>query len=391
MQDKTQFQKPSLIVGLEKSIRWRRLSRISEVVEKIDVRLKSCLNIESSISPLLETLGLEAQLGKEATPSKLNGETSPDTCTFGEEIPVGIDREVENDIPVIMNQDRGSDPPPIPPMPPIDPLVRPRGLPIVVPQNLPAVDMPSHLPKFYGTKDEDPSRHMERYIERLASSLVTNPGYWLVWFPTTLEGEAYEWYRDHVEEYFKGWDQLQRELLNEFRPEVGQSTALRQLVSLKQGREEEILAYIRRFDLVCTWFVGTMLNDDTLKQFFIQGFFKSMRIRGVLERNPQTLADAKRAVRVMESLDRDHGRLWRRENELILQFIPIRLRMMMGETVKYESQVPYAIFNTGPRPLAVREPTPLLALPAPRADPHLDEVERKLGASQLGFQKAIIK
>ena len=152
----------------------------------------------------------------------------------------------------------------------------------MVPQNLAAVDMPSHLPKFYGTKDEDPSRHMERYIERLASSLVTNPGYWLVWFPTTLEGEAYEWYRDHAEGHFIGWEQLQREFLNEFRPEVGQSTALRALSSLKQGRKEEILAYIRRFDLVCTRFVGTMLNDDTLKQFFIQGFFKSGTIRGVV-------------------------------------------------------------------------------------------------------------
>ena len=69
---------------------------------------------------------------------------------------MGIDREVGEDTPVIMDQDRGPDPPPI------DPLVRPRGLPIVVPQNLPVVDMPSHLPKFYGTKDEDPSRHMER-------------------------------------------------------------------------------------------------------------------------------------------------------------------------------------------------------------------------------------
>jgi hypothetical protein len=73
---------------------------------------------------------------------------------------------------------------------------------------------------------------------------------------------------------------------------VGQSTALRALSSLKQSREEEISAYIRRFDLVCTRFVGTMLNDDTLKQFFIQGFFKLGIIRGVLERNLLTLADA---------------------------------------------------------------------------------------------------
>ena len=93
-----------------------------------------------------------------------------------------------------------------------------------------------------------------------------------------------------------------------------------------------------------------MLNDDTLKQFFIQGFFKLETIRGVIERNPQTLADANRAAREMESFDRDHEKLWRREDELIPQFIPIRPRVMAEEPVKYESQVPYAIGNSGPRP-----------------------------------------
>ena len=58
---------------------------------------------------------------------------------------------------------------------------------------------------------------------------------------------------------------MQQEFLNEIRPEVGQSTALRALASIKQDRDEEISVYIRRFDLVCTRFVETMLNDDTLK------------------------------------------------------------------------------------------------------------------------------
>ena len=122
----------------------------------------------------------------------MSGETSSEIYTFGEEIPIDIDREVGEDTPLTMDQDHGVDPPPIHPMPSIDPLMKPRGLPIVVPQNLQAVDMPSHLPTFYGTKDEHTSRHMERYIERLASSLVTSPGYWLVWFPITIEGVAYE-------------------------------------------------------------------------------------------------------------------------------------------------------------------------------------------------------
>ena len=65
--------------------------------------------------------------------------------------------------------------------------------------------------------------------------------------------------------------------------------------------------------------------------------------------------------------------------------------MVAGKPVKYESQMPYAIVDMGPRPLAVTEPAPLLALPALRADLYLKEVERRLGASQLGFQEAMIK
>ena len=56
MQGKTRSQKPNLILGLDKSTRRRRLFRISEVVKEVDVRLEVCLNVESSVSPLLETL-----------------------------------------------------------------------------------------------------------------------------------------------------------------------------------------------------------------------------------------------------------------------------------------------------------------------------------------------
>lgn len=151
------------------------------------------------------------------------------------------------------------------PWPQIDPLVRPRGLPIVVPGDLAPANIPTNLPRFYGSRDEDPSLHMERYIEVLSSSLVVNPGYYLVWFPTTLQGEAYDWYRDHGEGHFVEWPQLQGEFLNHFRPEVGQSAALRAVAAVRQGRDEDISSYVRRFELVCTRFVGNMLNDDTLK------------------------------------------------------------------------------------------------------------------------------
>ena len=55
-------------------------------MEEVDVRLDCCLNVEPSVSPLLDTLEVEAQLDKEATPSKLSGETLSETNTLGKEI-----------------------------------------------------------------------------------------------------------------------------------------------------------------------------------------------------------------------------------------------------------------------------------------------------------------
>ena len=61
--------------------------------------------------------------------------------------------------------------------------------------------------------------------------------------------------------------------------------------------------------MVCARYVGLLLKDDTLKQFFIQGFIKSIIIGGVLERNPRTWAEAKVAARKMEHIDRNYERL----------------------------------------------------------------------------------
>ena len=128
------------------------------------------MNVKPNIRLLLDTLESEAQIRKDATSSKLSGETSSENCTPREEFPIDVDRGLRGNALVTINLDREMDPLPIPPMSSIDLLVRPKGLPIVVSQNLQAVNMPSYLHKFYETKDEDPSRHRERYIDKLASS-----------------------------------------------------------------------------------------------------------------------------------------------------------------------------------------------------------------------------
>ena len=174
------------------------MDKITQILEYV-VRCKyfeACVHIENPIMNLY-------QIEEEDLPSNLSGEIFEGTNIVRERVFVSTTEVSRKRSHVTMNPPGGGgippSIPPIPPFPPIDPLVRPRGLPIVVPSGLALVDIPSNLPNVYGINDEDLSRHMERFIERVISYLITNQRYWLVWFPTILEGEAYEWYRDHDE------------------------------------------------------------------------------------------------------------------------------------------------------------------------------------------------
>ena len=158
-----------------------------------------------------------------------NKSTSSDQDTFSSKSPPFS--------PKILNtNDQGDnmDPPP-PPIDGIDPMMRPQGLPIVVPPNLREIPIPTHLPKFSGSPHKDPTAHVERFEELLVSSLVTNPGHYLNWFPNTLMDSAYSWYRSHAPRTFTTWDQLQIAFLRQFRPKTNQQQALAALTNTRQG------------------------------------------------------------------------------------------------------------------------------------------------------------
>jgi hypothetical protein len=96
-----------------------------------------------------------------------------------------------------------------------------RGLPIVVPQ-VPQIAILANLPKFSGSRNEDPIAHIERFEELLISSLVTQRKYYLIWFPTTLIDSAYSWYRSHNTGTFTTYVQLLAAFLNLYRSETRQ-------------------------------------------------------------------------------------------------------------------------------------------------------------------------
>ena len=131
---------------------------------------------------------------------------------------------------------------------PVDLMIQPRGLAIVVPPNLREIPIPTNHPKFSGSQHEDPTAHVERF-EVLVSSLVTDSGHYLIWFPNTLTDSAYSWYRSYAPRTFTTWDQLQMAFLRQFRPETGQQQALAALTNIRQGHTEDIISYVRRFEI----------------------------------------------------------------------------------------------------------------------------------------------
>jgi hypothetical protein len=248
-----------------------------------------------------------------------------------------------------------------PPPPPINPMMLPRRLPIVVPQ-VPQIAIPANLPKFSGSRNKDPTTHVERFEELLISSLVIQREYYLIWFPTTLTGSAYSWYRSHNAGIFTTWDQLLAAFLNQYRPEIGQQQALSALISTKQGPTEDITSYVHRFKVVCTRYVGTLLNDQTIRYYFIQGFDRNTTRREVLTTRPNTLEATVQATMEAEVIDKENDRMEKRFDDPIPAFILLSHQPsdLIGNpltTEDYHPNVGY-VLGTHPQDSRIPQQTP---------------------------------
>ena len=167
-------------------------------------------SIDKTIEFVEDLINLQSKSGKQNT-------SSSDKESFGNESQPTSPRTLDHDDPTNNIDDLN---PPSPPPDAIDPMMCPRGLPIVVSHYLQEIQMPTNLPKVFGSPHEDPMAHMERFEEMLVFSLVTNPGHYLIWFLNTLMDLAYSWYQSHTPRTFTTWDQLQIMFLRWFCPET---------------------------------------------------------------------------------------------------------------------------------------------------------------------------
>ena len=173
-------------------------------------------------------------------------------------------------------------------------------LPIVIPLNLPFLPTHIPLPTFEGCGSEDPHLHVRDFANICVSNQATDQGYFLLWFPATLKGDAADWYWAQPARTFNTWIELRDAFLDKFTPEVDQRGALVALSRVRQVSGESLMAYVRRLRAVVAIGVNRGLREATLKDFFLEGL-KEELLEKVMAHRPQTLDQAIAVATEMET------------------------------------------------------------------------------------------
>ena len=101
MHGKIRSHKSELELGLEKATRRNKLPKNHERVEELGGKIDGCINLGSTSSSLLETLGVETHSEREASPFKLSSEILLETEIDRGKTHIDSDSEVGVDTLVV--------------------------------------------------------------------------------------------------------------------------------------------------------------------------------------------------------------------------------------------------------------------------------------------------
>eukprot|EP01018_Ginkgo_biloba_P038058 Gb_22047 [translate_table: standard] len=118
--------------------------------------------------------------------------------------------------------------------------------PTVIPTGLdplPSLRIP--LPTFDGKTD--PDRHLTQFLDACLANGIRNPHHLMQLFPTSLRGDAYDWYAGLELGSIMTWSQLGRSFHDGFTLAGQSDHALSELLNCTQQSQETIRAYVTRF------------------------------------------------------------------------------------------------------------------------------------------------
>ncbi|CAH9074366.1 unnamed protein product [Cuscuta europaea] len=133
--------------------------------------------------------------------------------------------------------------------------------------------------QLYGGKT-DPQEHYTRYQSGMYM-LGASDEYICRMFPSTLEGEAYDWFNDLPDECIDSWRELATRFLTHFATKARTKKHFSYLLSIKQGRDEPLGKFLERWNEETSKVYGA---DDNTRLAMLQevlwtgGFSRSLII-----------------------------------------------------------------------------------------------------------------
>lgn len=119
------------------------------------------------------------------------------------------------------------------------------------------------------------------------------------------------------------------------------------------------MLYIWNFELVVISFIGALLIENTLNNFFIQRFSKEKTIKEIFDGCHKA---TRYATKEVEKIKKEHERLWYKKDHNIPSFISIHARNPYASSSKLHEQLPLVLTNLGAYLVSLNIKHPILLL-----------------------------
>jgi hypothetical protein len=140
--------------------------------------------------------------------------------------------------------------------------------------------------------------------------------------------------------------------------------------------------------------VGNLLNDDTVRHYFIQGFSMPSTIRDILNMRPRNLEAAIVAALKVEVIDKENDRMLRRAEEPIPAFIPLYHRpneFPRYPTMDFHHATVPQVPLIQPAPLAMLPPLEPIRMAVPSVDRQWEEFKVEVKRSNDSFKDEMVR
>jgi hypothetical protein len=131
------------------------------------------------------------------------------------------------------------------------------------------------LIKFSGDDDRTTWDHISQYTAQLGEAGVYN-ALKVRLFSLSLTGAAFAWFSSLAPSSIISWDMLEHKFHDHFYCGSIQLKLL-DLTSVRQGRDETVSAYIKRFKETTNWCFNLSITDMDLADIWLEGLRSSIR------------------------------------------------------------------------------------------------------------------